>query len=357
MSPSIFNSKATGSLSGLTVKSFLLITCLFFFSLEVSAQKNKDIIPVLECVKLLKNGTYQATFGYENPTKKEVVIDENGSLVKTNNGKRVAKGLNKFSPGANTKTFTKEFGPQDYVEWTIVSNGNTHTVIANANSAKKCDPADSFIEPVVGNGKAEELTGNELLSFCLDVAGESPPVLIFQSKTDNGVLKVLVEIIPKAGQMNNLISLLQNTFNIPNSDFLLDPSIHDYNLLSAVDVFISQTTVCMLNDYADIINFARPVYPPSTSSGGVTSQGDPAQYSDQVRKAFRQKLPDGTVVPVTGDNVTVGVLSDSYDTAFPGQADIDVANLELPPDVIVRQENPFKGFSRLRAVPKGNPYL
>ena len=56
---------------------------------------------------------------------KKWLLIENDSIVKSNNGKRVAKGLNKFKPGSANKVFTKEFGPGDFVEWTIISNGNT----------------------------------------------------------------------------------------------------------------------------------------------------------------------------------------------------------------------------------------
>ncbi len=68
---------------------------------------NKDIIPVVTCIKDLRNGLFQATFAYENPTNKEVTVDENGSIIKSNNGKRVAKGLNKFKPGLFIKYLPK----------------------------------------------------------------------------------------------------------------------------------------------------------------------------------------------------------------------------------------------------------
>lgn len=230
----------------------------------------KDIIPVVYCVKDIGNGLYQASFGYENPTNKEVTIDENGSIVKSNHGKRIAKGLNKFKKGSNNKVFTKEFGAHDYVEWTIISNGNTHTVIANANSSK-CAVDDGFIFPVIGNGKSIELDGNEIDSYCQDITGEIPSDLIFQI---NGS-KVLIEVIPKENQMEALISLLLGSpFNIPTSDFLLSPNI--YSNLAAVDLYFEKETLCLLKDYPDIINFARPVFPSYNNSGGVISQGDAA---------------------------------------------------------------------------------
>ncbi len=150
------------------------------------------------------------------------------AVIKSNNGKRVAKGLNKFKPGSVDKVFTKEFGPGDYVEWTIISNGKTHTVIANANSAKKCAPDDGIIEPVIGNGKSFDLIGQELTSLCEGIAGEIPSPLIFQIDDDG---KVLVEIVPIEGEFEAVIDLLKgitpacstitSPFGVPDTDFLL----------------------------------------------------------------------------------------------------------------------------------------
>ena len=101
---------------------YIVTVLLLCFTFAGYAQKEKAILPLV-CVKKMESGLFQATFSYENPTKKEVIIDENGSIIKSNNGKRVAKGLNKFKPGLNKKTFTKEFGAHDFVTWTITSNG------------------------------------------------------------------------------------------------------------------------------------------------------------------------------------------------------------------------------------------
>ena len=305
----------------------------------------KDIIPVVYCVKDLGNGLFQANFGYKNPTKKEVNIDENGSIIKSNNGKRVAKGLNKFKPGSVDKVFTKEFGPHDYVEWTIISNGNTHTVLANANSSK-CEVDDGFIVPVIGNGKSLSILGQEFTSFCEDVVGDTPSDLIFQ--VNNG--KVLIEIVPLDGQMQNLLTLLQTQFNVPTTDFLLD--IINYNSLSSVDLWAGKSIICQLPDHPDIINFVRPVYPSHINSGGVITQGDEAQTSNVVRESFRIKNSEGAFVPVDGKGITVVVLSDSYDMAIPGVslAEIDVANKELPEGVQVLQDNAFKASDEGRAM-------
>lgn len=321
---------------------------VFFISLQSFGQKSKDIEPVLYCVKDLTNGLYQATFSYYNPTNKEIVIDESGSIIKSNNGRRLSKGLNKFKSGLVEKVFTKEFGPNDYVEWTIISNGKTHTVIANANSAKKCTLSDGFIFPVIGNnGKSYDIIGQELSSMCENVSGETPSNFIFQMVSG----KVLIEIVPKASQMQAVLSLLQGApFNIPATDFLLN--ISEYNNLAAIDVYFRPQDLCLLNNYANIINFARPVYPAYNNSGGVNSQGDNAQASNLVRDSFRLIKSDGNIVPVDGKGIKVGVLSDSYDMALgvPGYAALDIANGELPATVDVLKDNLYKSTDEGRAM-------
>jgi len=331
------------------LQSFLFALLFVLISMPFYAQRNnnRDIQPVLYCVKDLSNGLYQATFSYYNPTNKEVIIDESGSIIKTNNGKKISKGLNKFKPGTVNKVFTKEFGPHDFVEWTIVSNGNTHTVYANANSSK-CSESDGFIFPVIGNnGKSSDIIGQELSSLCDNVAGNIPSNIIFQMNAE----KVLVEVVPKESQMQNVLNLLQSTpFNVPASDFLLN--ISDYNNLSSIDVYLNTQSLCILNSYSNIINFARPVYPAYNNSGGVTSQGDTAQVSNKVRESFRVIKSDGNIIPVNGSGIKIGVLSDSYDMALgtPGYAALDIANGELPGNVEVLKDNLYKSSDEGRAM-------
>ncbi|WKK66337.1 S8 family peptidase [Lutimonas zeaxanthinifaciens] len=318
--------------------SFLFVFC---FSSELYSQKQKDILPLV-CVKKIDKGLFQATFSYENPTKKEVVVDENASIIKSNNGKKVAKGLNNFKPGLNKKVFTKEFGPHDFIEWTITSNGNTHTVVANVNSGY-CEPDDGFIFPVIGNGKSSDLIGQELTAICDNVVGDNPSDLIFQVFDE----KVLVEIIPVSGKLNDVIALLETSvFNIEDQDYLLyssqnpDPFIF-LNGLSAIDVYINTSVLCDLNDYPEVINFARPVYPSiknefnEENRGLVVSQGDATQTTDIVRESFKLIDQEGRVSPVDGTGITIGVMSNSYDKqpftpGNPSKATLDVWAGDLP---------------------------
>ena len=331
---------------------YIVTVFLLCFTFAGYAQKEKEILPLV-CVKKIDEGLFQATFSYENPTKKEVVIDENGSIIKSNNGKKVAKGLNKFKPGLNKNTFTKEFGPQDFVEWSVTSNGKTHTVVANGNSAY-CEPDDSFIFPVIGNGKSYDLIGQELTAFCDNVIGDTPSDLIFQLDPTGD--KVLVEIVPIAG-INNVITLLTGTpFSIPNTDFLLFKNDLSTDLadLTAIDVYIPTDLVCLLNNYPQWINFARPVYP-AKNNNAVISQGDGAQTSNSVRESFRiLNKATGEILPVDGAGITIGVLSDSYNTRVIGgglaAADIAADELPLKDDMKIIKDNPFSARDEGRAM-------
>ena len=338
--------------SGSHYKMIITFLVLFCFSFSGYAQKNKSVLPLV-CVKKMESGMYQATFSYENPTKREVIIDENGSIIKSNNGRKVAKGLNKFKPGSNEKVFTKEFGAHDMVTWTITSNGNTHEVIANVNSAY-CVADDRFIEPVIGNGKSYDLIGQELTAFCDNVIGDTPSDLIFQLDPTGD--KVLVEIVPIA-DVNIVITLLTGTpFSIPNKDFLLFKNDLSTDLagLSAIDVYIPTDLVCLLNNYPQWINFARPVYP-SKNNNAVISQGDGAQTSNSVRESFRiLNKVTGEILPVDGTGITIGVLSDSYNTRVIGgglaAADIAADELPLKDDMYIIKDNPFSARDEGRAM-------
>jgi hypothetical protein len=80
------------------------------------------------------------------------------------------------------------------------------------------------------------------------------------------------------------------------------------------------------------LKFARPVAAPLTNVGSVTSQGDTAMRADEVRSLFG----------LDGTGVTVGVLSDSFDTAPDAFTTIhyadDIASGNLPAGIQVLQD-------------------
>jgi len=77
-----------------------------------------------------------------------------------------------------------------------------------------------------------------------------------------------------------------------------------------------------------------PVYKPVTSAGSVENQADVVHETVRVRGT----LPTG----YDGTGITIGVLSDSYDTSLTASTDAsdDIASGDLPADVVVLEEGP-----------------
>ncbi len=321
-------------------RAALAITIILAFSFAGFGQSGNGVkdITIRWCSESIGNGLYAVNFSYDNPNKKEVVVPEDDSYVVSNKGKGKAKGLNKFQPGLNEKVFTRVISEHEEVEWTVINpNGNVHTVHASANSSHCPEGYSGDIFPLFGNGSGKEINqlGVELQALVEGSAGNEPTDLVFQINDEQ---EILLEIVPREDRMFDLINLLRNTFsrayeaNSPNSDFLVDPQDILDNGMSAVDVYFYIPRLMELINYADIINFARPVYPSYKNMGIVTSEGDAAQYSDIVRESFRF-VSGGAVVPVDGTGVKIGVISDSYDTQpYTGnsKATVDVAAGDLP---------------------------
>ena len=355
-------------------RSLLTILMVAFFSLSGFAQKGngngngnkpKDLV-IRSCTTYIGNGLYSASFSYENPTNQEIIVAEDDSFVKYNNGNNKTKSLNKFKKGNVNKAFTKEFSSGGSVEWTVIqSNGKSHTVVANANSSHCTDEEEGFIFPVYkqGTGKSEDIIGQELTALADTIAGDIPDPLVYQINNN----KVLIEIVPIDGRITNVITLLQSDFGLsfdPNPDFP-DFIIDELTLptLEVIDVYFPIDSLLSLNAYTNDINFARVLYPPikNTAGDGFTgnavSQGDATQKSDIVRESFRLiKNIDSvttTVLPVDGTGITIGVMSNSYDTqSFTDstKATVDVLNGDLPgadnthgytSDVVVLKEYPY----------------
>ena len=230
---------------------------------------------------------------------------------------------------------------------------------------------------MIGNGKSYDLIGQELSAFCDNVVGDTPSDLIFQLKDD----KVLVEIVPIAGKMNEVIGLLRTSeFNVEDKDYLLyDPdNIQTPEVflsgLSAIDVYLDTnlssdqpSVLCLLNNYPLLINFARPVYPSMThafgdgNTGGAVSQGDAAQTTDIVRESFKLIDAEGNVLPVDGTGITIGVMSNSYDTqpfteGNDSKATLDVKEGDLPGTGETEEDNNPNGYLTNVDVIKEYPY-
>jgi len=135
-----------------TIKSFQLLSSLFValaFSLPLDLfgqngngngnGNNKEINILVSCVEYIGDGQLKVHFGYENPSNKIIVIDEDGSVVIYNHGQAIKAGLYRFEPGVKDKAFSQDFDYMDEVEWSVtLPNGNVKTVSANINYNKCC---------------------------------------------------------------------------------------------------------------------------------------------------------------------------------------------------------------------------
>ncbi len=311
--------------------SFFLLILLMIGPAVFSQKGNgvKDII-VRSCVEPIGNGLYQASFSYENPNKKEIIVGDDDSFVRSSKGKK-SKGPKAFKSGQVLKAFTKEFSSGESVEWTVLNpNGKTHTVVASANSSHCPDDFNGFIFPVYGgDGKYDDLIGSKLGSLADGTAGDNPSDLIFQIDNQQ---RVLIEIVPNEGETQNLINRLQSYYGMTASDFLIDPAVILAQNLSTVDVAFPINRLNELNTETILINFVRPLYPSLQNIGITTTQGDEVQKTSFVRDAYRM-VKDGEIVPVDGRGVKIGVISDSYDKQpfiQKSNATLDVEEGDLP---------------------------
>jgi hypothetical protein len=293
-------------------------------------------VTVNACVVNIGNGLYSATFSYNNPNNRDISVGDYNSFLTFSKDNRRVNVLTEFKKGIEDNSFTVEFTADDTVKWTVITNGQKRKCIASANS-NVCSEEDGVIFPVYdqGDGKTDVVLGIELTALANGRAGDEPSELIFQINAEQ---KVFVEIIPRANQLQAVLNLLTNTYDLQYnvnpliSDFAIDPTQIISEQLASIDVFFPISNLNELNNFSQIINFVRPLYPPSRNAGIVTSQGDGAQMSNIVRESFKL-VRDDEIVSVDGTGVKIGVISDSYDTQpFTGKtkATVDVENGDLP---------------------------
>jgi len=328
------------ALLDLLIRNFSILSFILIISIlpqALSAQKNagskgvKDMF-VRVCTEEIGNGLYQATFSYENPNRKEITVNEDGSVVTSSKGNRKSKGVQNFKPGNIKKAFTKQFSEGESVEWKVINpNGKEHIVIASASSSHCPEEEGGFIFPVYGgDGKYDDLIGSKLGSLADGTAGDNPSDLIYQIDNQQ---RVLIEIVPNQNKTGDVINLLQSSFyGLTTSNFLIAPAVILANNLSTVDVSFPINKLNDLNGEFELINFVRPLYQSLQNNGITSTQGDGAQKTDAVRDAYRMVI-DGEIVPVDGRGVKIGVISDSYDKqpfTQESKATVDVGNRDLP---------------------------
>ena len=208
-----------------------------------------------------------------------------------------------------------QFSWQGFNGGKIISGGNTSTAevsvagtyVLTASTEAGCIATDT----VVVRGKSDDLIGSELKSLYISNDKSSPlSKSIFIIQNDS----VYVEVIAMEQQFNTVLNILKSqeygmTDFIPNgqSKYIITGKMPIANLLK-------------LNELKDMVNFCRPLYPALTNAGVAQTAGDSAMRTNYVRNSFG----------VQGEDITVGVMSDSYNTLPGNPAYNDVINGDLP---------------------------
>jgi len=308
------------------ILSFVLFSLVLLLPLDLLAQNGgkggskNDVYITVSCVEYIGAGKMKVHFGYENPGKKTVVIDETGSVVTYNHGQAKKYGIYSFEPGVMEDAFTQEFDSKDRVEWTVVlADGTEKTTDANINS-NHCKDAQTSLDiipgyqPPEGGKEYNSKIGAELTSLYNYYIADS---IGFSGVTDDIFqiegTKVLIEAVSYNGTYNDMLNSLDSLgFDLVTSD----------NGLKRVTGWIEIGNLFTLNYFSNL-DHARNSFPgvpnyivPAT---GVTkSQGDFSMHSDFARLGY----------DIDGSGVRIGVLSNSYNTQ--GTAGTDVANGDLP---------------------------
>ncbi len=311
---------------------------------------NKDVI-LFTCAEDIGNGLYMANFGYTNPTNKTITVDPEDSYIFLSdkiedsefNGILKIDGITSFEPGTHEKVLSVVFANNGHAKWTVAF-GNSNTKIRATLDSPVCEE-DSFIVPVngPGNGKTRGFVSPELIALGAGTAGDTLSPIIYQVDPDQN--KVLIQIVPKGGEMLNVLNLLtpsgQSVFNIPLTDFIVDPALIISEGLHVIDVFFPIDKILppepplpampALIDYFDIIKSAQALYTPFTSgvreeTGLSITQGDAAQSTDIVRESYRIVSEEGSA-DVDGTGVKIVVFSNSFDANSNATKDVEAGDL------------------------------
>ena len=110
--------------------STLFILCFLFIVNGAFSQKVKPVELIVECVEYIGDGTYVATFGYDNPNKSEISVAEANSVVVYNYGQSKKNVVNKLLPGRQKNVFTQEFSSKDRCEWRFYLPNETEKTVS-----------------------------------------------------------------------------------------------------------------------------------------------------------------------------------------------------------------------------------
>ncbi|NQU84970.1 MAG: S8 family serine peptidase, partial [Mariniphaga sp.] len=288
----------------------LIISVQVLFPQKAFSQEIPALEIFVECVEDLGNGRFNAKFGYTATTS--FSVNKNKSQLIFNGDKGKEWALNEFTEGTHIGNGlpSKVFVGTDRMKWRVtLGNGEILEAIADKNS-KICGLNPYYNPPEGGKIESSSLIGAELTALfekyisdpdTFNVESDN----IFQIKVDS----VLIEV-RAVGKDVGLLSILEGL------GFKLESTSKSSLYLSG---WIPINNLLLLNDYGVYLNFARPVYPAITNVGATDTQGDISMRSDYVRQGY----------PLLGEGVSVGVLSNSYNT-LGDDAATDVRNDDLP---------------------------
>lgn len=200
---------------------------------------------------------------------------------------------------------------------TVNKEGKYFLTVTNGSCSAKDSVLVTFVRCIIpyypppDSGKVGNIIGSELSSlsgnfgFVNDSAQQ-----IFILKNDS----VLIEVIALQGQYNTLKSLLLSSAYGLTDTITNGPG----SLIITGKYPISKLK--KLDSLPNLIDYCRPLFPPLSNAGIITSQGDKSLRSDFVRAGYE----------VDGENVKVGVISDSYNTTPVDKAAADILNGDLP---------------------------
>ncbi len=313
----------------------LAVLGLLLFPAFLTAQNGNafKLETFAECEGFAGRGVYTASFGYNNPTNSTIDLTSWTSVVEffvlnETTGEyeldpsRTFVGQKVFPVGTAEADFNPvEFFEGEKVVWSIrlESNNNDKAIIAEIDYTQ-C----TLLVPPIDPGwpavsKTDGVLRPELASLATNYALDAVATLAFADASpvydikDDSVRITAVTLSPRGtASYADALSFLESLgFNLTN----------DYEPLK-ITGWLSIDRLFDVDPRTDLYNYARAAETPiglnELTGNQVRTQGDTAQGTFYVRGGYS----------VFGEDVKVGVISDSYD--FKGEAAGDIAAGELP---------------------------
>ena len=298
------------------IKYILLLSSFLHFALfSESSATNQKVTLILECVKDLGNGSYEASFGYDNPHDYTITVNKRKSYILYNKGRKKQYVNNVFNPGSHENVFTFTFSENDKIYWKVIFGWWNLSYVTVDKHADQCVD-NSNIRALFDAEVEGGVLWPELAWLADQETFESNE--IFQiDNTNAGDETVLVEVV--AFENTDLSSLRQSLVN--NYGFTNEIPNGDNPLVLSGFLPISNLNLFNEEPLSSLVNFVRPIVTANlngewTFSGLVGTQQDLAMGTDLTREGFG----------IDGTGTIICVVSDSY-----GNPTAGIGSGDLPP--------------------------